>query len=83
MSSGCQIPEAAPAENVQIMIDKARNYPLWSNDEFRTIAQLREVYFTEGSQAFTAACEQETVSAAVETAAREVIQDRLDALAEQ
>ncbi|MGN0406528.1 MAG: uroporphyrinogen decarboxylase family protein [Bariatricus sp.] len=76
-ATGCQVPADAPRCNVQLMVDLARNAPIWSNDEYRTIRRLSALYCEEGEQAFTLACTDRSVTPALADAARDVALKRI------
>jgi len=77
MATGCQVPHMAPRENVQLMIDIAKAYPIRSNAEFSTISRLAGVYCEQGEEAFRAACAAEQISEEIALAAADVAEKRL------
>lgn len=77
MSSGCMVPYTAPRENVQLMVDITKSWPTWSNDEFRLITRLWELYGSEGEEAFARVCREERVPEPIVSAAAEVARRRL------
>lgn len=80
IASGCQVPDIAPKENVQLMVDLAKGFSLWSNDEYRMIRRLSAVYCRDGQSAFEAACTAESISGNLKLAAEDVSVRRLAAL---
>lgn len=76
MSSGCQVPHNAPFENVQLMVDLTKNAPTWSNDEFRLITRLWELWGSAGQEAFEACCTTENIPENIVQAAAEVARAR-------
>ena len=77
MSSGCQVPGSAPHENVQLIIDMARNDRCWTNEQYRLITHLSELYQNQGEAAFRSACSAGNVPEAVAEAARNVADSHL------
>lgn len=72
MSSGCQVPSEAPRENVELLVSLTKNYPTWSNEEFRLIENLRSLYFQEGREAFDSFCRTENLPSSITEAALNV-----------
>ncbi len=79
MATGCQVPYMAPRENVQLMVDIAKAYPIRSNEEFATISRLAKVYCEQGEEAFRDACHAEQASEELACAAEDVAAKRLAA----
>lgn len=77
MATGCQVPYMAPRENVELMLDIARDYPIRSNAEYRQITRLANVYCDRGEHAFRDVCNAEQISAEITAAAEDVAVKRL------
>ena len=79
MATGCQVPYMAPRENVQLMVDIAKGYPIRSNEEFASISRLAGVYCSQGEEAFQEICAVEQTSEDIRLAAEDVALKRLAA----
>lgn len=78
LATGCQVPSAAPRENVELMLDIGRSFPVWSNDQYRLIHQLANLYCQSGSTAFDVLCTQKDVPAELRCAAENMARRRLE-----
>ncbi len=76
--SGCQVPDFAPRENVQLTVDMAKSALLWSNDDYRLICSLAKIYCEKGPSAFEQAGRTGHISTAVQTAAQNIALKRLN-----
>lgn len=79
MATGCQVPYMAPRENVQLMVDLTKAYPIRSNEEFRQIARLANTLCDQGEEAFRDACAAEQSSPEIAAAAEDVARKHLAA----
>lgn len=75
-ATGCQVPDAAPFENVAEMIRVAKAYPCLSNEEYRLIRTLSRIYEAEGPGAYDSYLKTHTLSKVVQEGAASLIADK-------
>lgn len=69
LSSGCQIPGQSLPERVELFFRMAREFPLWSNEEYRQIRRLSHQAAGLDDGAFAALCLEEGVPEEIAQAA--------------
>lgn len=69
LSSGCQIPWQSPPERVELLFQMAREFPLWSNGEYRQIRRLSQQAVGLDDRAFEALCHGEGIPEGIAQAA--------------
>ena len=80
LASGCQIPSMAPMENVELMVNIGKKFPVWSNEEYRLIHGLCRTYCVSGREAFETLCSEKQASPEIMSAAKRMAEDHLEML---
>lgn len=78
LASGCQIPSMAQRENVELMVNLGKEFPVWSNEEYQLIHGLCRTYCNSGREAFETLCSEKQVSAEIMSAAKRMAENHLE-----
>lgn len=83
LASGCQIPSMAPKENVELMVNIGKEFPVWSNEEYRLIHELCRAYCNLGQEEFEKLCQEKNATSEIACTASRMAKNHLEIIKKQ